>query len=327
MIHAVQNIPIRIFGKVSQSRNFAWSKVDFAKTKTHSIIKQSISCSSNYNNNIYIRSFITFMGSDMSKSALDDPSSFPTVDTKHFVLGNPIKFEEADSKILVPKGLEYSVFATGCFWGSEKRIWRMPGVYSTAVGYTAGDKDYPTYEQVCTGSTGHAEAVLVVWDPSKVSYADLLRMHFESHNPTSGNGQGNDRGTQYRSGIYFTNEAQRVLAKAAFNAYQAGLRENGYDKKITTELAPLTKFYYAEAYHQQYLARPGSRPYCSAEPLGVSMPDFSTWGSKVVESLPADQAIIVGPPKLPEKFWDKHAPKPYCSITKEKDSQIELSAL
>ena len=169
-----------------------------------------------------------------------------------------------------PDGLERAVYGLGCFWGAEKKFWQLSGVYTTAVGYSAGYTPNPTYREVCTGMTGHNEVVLVVFDPRKVSYDALLKTFWESHDPTQGMRQGNDVGTQYRSGIYYVNDAQREAAERSREAYQAQLRNAGYER-ITTEIMPAGEFYYAEDYHQQYLAKnPGG--YCGLGGTGVSCP-------------------------------------------------------
>jgi peptide-methionine (S)-S-oxide reductase len=169
-----------------------------------------------------------------------------------------------------PAGLETAVFGLGCFWGAEKKFWQVPGVYSTAVGYAGGLTPNPTYREVCTGMTGHNEAVLVVFDPKVVSYDTLLRVFWENHDPTQGMRQGNDVGTQYRSGIYFANDAQRAAAEASRDMYQAELTREGYGK-ITTEILPAPEFYYAEDYHQQYLAK-NPHGYCGIGGTGVTCP-------------------------------------------------------
>jgi len=169
-----------------------------------------------------------------------------------------------------PEGFERAMFALGCFWGAEKKFWQTPGVYTTAVGYAAGYTPNPTYREVCSGATGHTEAVLVVFDPSKVSYADLVKVFWESHDPTQGMRQGNDVGTQYRSGIYYFNDEQREIAERWRDAYQQELASAGYGT-ITTEILPAPEFYYAEDYHQQYLSKnPGG--YCGLGGTGVSCP-------------------------------------------------------
>jgi len=169
-----------------------------------------------------------------------------------------------------PDGLEQALFGMGCFWGAEKTFWQLPGVYSTAVGYAAGLTPNPTYREVCSGMTGHNEVVLVVFDPRKVSYDTLLKTFWENHNPTQGMRQGNDVGTQYRSGIYYFNESQRVAAERSREAYGERLRAGGYGR-ITTEIVPAPEFYYAEDYHQQYLAK-NPDGYCGIGGTGVACP-------------------------------------------------------
>jgi peptide-methionine (S)-S-oxide reductase len=167
-----------------------------------------------------------------------------------------------------PAGMEQALFGLGCFWGAERKFWETPGVYATAVGYAAGLTPNPTYQEVCTGMTGHNEVVLVVFDPRRVSYDDLLRVFWESHDPTQGMRQGNDVGTQYRSGIYTYSEAQREAAARSKAAYQQELSKAGYGR-ITTEILPAPEFYYAEEYHQQYLSKnPGG--YCGLGGTGVT---------------------------------------------------------
>jgi peptide-methionine (S)-S-oxide reductase len=185
------------------------------------------------------------------------------VPAAHFVNGHPLEGP-------FPEGLERAMFAMGCFWGAERTFWQLPGVYSTSVGYAAGHTENPTYREVCSGMTGHAEVVLVIFDPRRVSYDDLLRVFWENHDPTQGMRQGNDAGTQYRSGIYFHDEGQRRAAEASRETFQAELWKAGYGR-ITTEILPASEFYYAEAYHQQYLAKnPGG--YCGLGGTGVSCP-------------------------------------------------------
>jgi len=169
-----------------------------------------------------------------------------------------------------PAGTERAMFGLGCFWGAERKFWQQPGVYATAVGYAAGLTPNPTYEEVCSGLTGHNEVVLVVYDPAQISYARLLAVFWESHDPTQGMRQGNDIGTQYRSGIYTFDAAQATAAEASRLAYQGRLTEAGHDA-ITTEVIPAPTFYYAEDYHQQYLGKnPGG--YCGLGGTGVSCP-------------------------------------------------------
>src|SRR6476469_5925180 len=169
-----------------------------------------------------------------------------------------------------PAGLEKAMFGLGCFWGAEKKFWNLPGVYTTAAGYAAGSTPNPTYREVCTGMTGHAEVVLVVFAPRVVSYGDLLKVFWENHDPTQGMRQGNDVGTQYRSGIYYFDDQQRRAAEASRDAFQDELSGAGFGP-ITTEILPAQEFYYAEDYHQQYLAKnPGG--YCGLGGTGVSCP-------------------------------------------------------
>lgn len=193
--------------------------------------------------------------------ALPGRSEPLAVASQHFVSGNRLQPP-------FPDGLEQAVFALGCFWGAERCFWQADGVYSTAVGYTAGFTPNPTYDEVCSGGTGHTEAVLVVFNPEKLGYADLLKLFWESHDPTQGMQQGNDAGTQYRSGIYFLNEAQRDAAETSGERFGAALQSAGRGA-ITTEILPAGEFFYAEDYHQQYLAKnPGG--YCGLGGTGVS---------------------------------------------------------
>src|SRR3954470_6040619 len=185
------------------------------------------------------------------------------VPEKHFVNGHRLETP-------LPDGLSRAMFAMGCFWGAEKMFWELPGVYTTAVGYAAGATPNPTYREVCSGMTGHSEVVLVVFDPAKVKYEDLLKVFWESHDPTQGMRQGNDVGTQYRSGIYYASDAQKKAAEASRDAYQKQLSAAGY-KKITTEIIAAPEFWYAEDYHQQYLAK-NPDGYCGLGGTGVSCP-------------------------------------------------------
>ena len=189
-------------------------------------------------------------------------SELPTAEV-HFVNGRPLKGP-------YPEGLETAVFAMGCFWGVERKFWQVPGVWVTAVGYVAGITPNPTYEEVCTGRTGHTEAVLVVYDPRVVTYEDLLKVFWEGHDPTQGMRQGNDIGTQYRSGVYVSGDAQAQAAAASKAVYQKALSEKGYGP-ITTEIAEAGPFYFAEDYHQQYLAK-NPDGYCGVGGTGVSCP-------------------------------------------------------
>ena len=173
---------------------------------------------------------------------------------------------------LFPEGLQTAVFGMGCFWGAERVFWRTEGVWSTAVGYAGGYTPNPTYEEVCSGLTGHAEVVLVVFDPQRISYADVLRVFWENHDPTQGMRQGNDVGTQYRSAVYCTDEQQLHQAQASRDTYADALRKAGYGE-VTTEIARLGEFYYAESYHQQYLAETKNPfGYCGIAGTGVACP-------------------------------------------------------
>ena len=200
---------------------------------------------------------------------IDEASALPgraaaiaTAD-KHFVSGNPLQGP-------YPAGFETAIFALGCYWGAERKFWAMPGVWVTAVGDAGGFTPNPTYEEVCSGQTGHTESVLVVYDPSKVSYDALLKLFFEAHDPTQGMRQGNDMGTQYRSAIYWTSPAQRDAALAAKAMYEAALMAKGFGP-VTTEIAAAGPFYFAEAHHQQYLAK-NPAGYCGLGGTGVSCP-------------------------------------------------------
>ena len=221
----------------------------------------------------------------------------------HYVLGTPLAPE-------LKHPIRKVVFATGCYWGAEKSFWRMPGVYSTAVGNSGGNIEQPSYEAVCTGTTGHAESVVVFYDSTRIAFSDLLRQFLQCHDPTQGNRQGNDRGTQYRSAIYVDGEIELKLAQAAMKQY-----ENLLGRKVTTELlSPAPPFYYAEDYMQQYLARPGNRQYCSAEPTGVQLDNFEQWAPK---DIPDEYK-----PKLPEEYWKKYGPVEGC-VLHEPNPQIE----
>jgi peptide-methionine (S)-S-oxide reductase len=197
------------------------------------------------------------------KEALPGRAEPLPVPEKHFVLGTRLTPP-------FPDGTELAMFALGCFWGAERKFWQLPGVYSTAVGYAAGYTPNPTYREVCTGHTGHTEVVRVVYDPKKLPFEELLKVFWESHDPTQGMRQGNDVGTQYRSGIYPYSPAQKKAAEASRAAYADRLAAAGYGK-ITTEIVDAPPFYYAEDYHQQYLAKnPGG--YCGLGGTGVSCP-------------------------------------------------------
>lgn len=195
--------------------------------------------------------------------ALPGRSTAMTVPDKHYVNGNRLAPP-------FPAGMEIALFGMGCFWGAERKFWQLEGVYSTSVGYAAGYTPNPTYQEVCSGLTGHNEVVQVVFDPKVVSYEQVLKTFWENHNPTQGMRQGNDVGTQYRSGIYVYSEAQRQLAEASKQAYQAALNAAGYGP-ITTEILDAPEYYYAEDYHQQYLAKnPGG--YCGLGGTSVACP-------------------------------------------------------
>ncbi len=181
----------------------------------------------------------------------------------HFVTGAPLKGP-------YPEGAEQALFGLGCFWGAERKFWQTQGVYVTAAGYAGGPTPNPTYEEVCSGLTGHTEAVLVVYDPKQVSYEQLLKLFWESHDPTQGMRQGNDIGTQYRSGIYYFSDAQRREAEASKAAYEAALKARGLGP-VTTEILPAPEFYFAEDYHQQYLAK-YPHGYCGLGGTGVTCP-------------------------------------------------------
>jgi peptide-methionine (S)-S-oxide reductase len=202
----------------------------------------------------------TMVTADEALPGRDETMPVPAA---HEVLGNPIAPP-------FPEGLEQAVFGLGCFWGAERIFWRAPGVYTTAVGYAGGFTPNPTYEEVCSGRTGHTEAVLVVFDPQETSYDEILRLFWENHDPTQGMRQGNDQGTQYRSAIYTTNEAQRAAADASRERFQQELAKSGFGE-ITTEIAEAGPFYYAEDYHQQYLAK-NPNGYCGLGGTGVACP-------------------------------------------------------
>ena len=198
-----------------------------------------------------------------ANEALSGRSEEMPITNRHFVNGNPLK-------PTFPEGMELALFGLGCFWGAERKFWQQPGVFSTSVGYASGLTPNPTYQEVCSGMTGHNEVVRVVYDPNVISYEALLKVFWESHNPTQGMRQGNDVGTQYRSGIYVYSDAQRQLAEASLAMYQQALSKAGYGK-ITTEILDAPEFYYAEDYHQQYLAKnPGG--YCGLGGTNVSCP-------------------------------------------------------
>eukprot|EP00947_MAST-08B_sp_MAST-8B-sp1_P003528 g3528.t1 len=218
------------------------------------------------------------MGNGGSQGALiDEKDALPgrademPISPEHFVIkGSKVKE--------VPAGFETCVFASGCFWGAERAFWSQDGVYATSVGYIAGFTPNPTYKEVCSERTGHTEAVRVVWDPGKTTFEKMLAVWFEMHDPTQGMGQGNDRGTQYRSGVYPSTAEQKVFAERAKAAYGKALAAGGLDRPITSEVAdPGLVFYWAEDYHQQYLVKPGARNYCSMQPTGINLPPSKGW--------------------------------------------------
>jgi peptide-methionine (S)-S-oxide reductase len=204
--------------------------------------------------------------------------------------------------------MEMAVLACGCFWGAEKGFWRLPGVHSTEVGYAGGSEASPTYETVCAGVTGHAEAVRVVYNPMLIAFSDILRWFWQCHDVTQADGQGNDQGSQYRSAIFFTSEEQLLAVQATRSAYNRTLQRNGVRRPIVTEVKPLTTFYRAESVHQQYLAKPGARPYCSARPLTLQW-SAADWSASEL-SLPLELT-----PRLSESFWRVHAPTYHCALT------------
>jgi peptide-methionine (S)-S-oxide reductase len=209
---------------------------------------------------LFSRGKTNLVGPDDALPGRDAPIRVPA---RHEVLGTPLEPP-------LREGLETAVFGMGCFWGAERIFWQAPGVVSTAVGYAGGHTPNPTYEEVCSARTGHAEVVLVVFDPAVTSYAEMLKLFWEGHDPTQGMRQGNDVGTQYRSAIYFETPEQRDAAERTRDAFAARLRESGYGD-VTTEIAEAGPFYYAEDYHQQYLAK-NPNGYCGLGGTGVSCP-------------------------------------------------------
>tara|TARA_Y100001968_G_scaffold30830_1_gene23755 strand:- start:6386 stop:7135 length:750 start_codon:yes stop_codon:yes gene_type:complete len=195
----------------------------------------------------------------------------------HYIFKNDLLINLKDNE-------EEILFGCGCFWGAEKGFWRLPGIISTAVGYAGGEKKNPSYREVCSGLTGHTEVVKVIWDTNKVDLTDLLKLFWECHDPTQGNRQGNDTGSQYRSAIYTTNKNQLNKVIESKKYYQEELIKNGFGE-ITTEIANCINFYFAEEYHQQYLAKPGSRPYCSAMPTKVEFKNFKGANFKLNEKI------------------------------------------
>jgi peptide-methionine (S)-S-oxide reductase len=208
----------------------------------------------------FLRTKLDMPSADTALPGRPDPLPVPE---EHHVSGHRIKPP-------FPEGMRTAVFGMGCFWGAERGFWQLPGVYSTAVGYAGGYTPNPTYEEVCSGRTGHTEVVLVVYDPAVITYEALLAAFWESHNPTQGMRQGNDVGTQYRSAVYYAGDAEREAALRSRDAYAGQLAQAGYDP-ITTEIAPAGPFFYAEGYHQQYLAK-NPAGYCGIGGTGVSCP-------------------------------------------------------
>jgi len=197
----------------------------------------------------------------LPSEALPGRATAMPISNRHFVNGNPIAPP-------FPSGIQTALFGLGCFWGAERKFWQYPNIYSTAVGYSGGFTPNPTYDEVCTGKTGHNEVVLVLYNPEITPYLELLTVFWQVHNPTQGMGQGNDKGTQYRSGIYTFNQEQLDVALASKDSYQTKLTRAGFPH-ITTEIMPSTEFYYAEDYHQQYLAKE-PQGYCGLGGLGVA---------------------------------------------------------
>jgi peptide-methionine (S)-S-oxide reductase len=210
--------------------------------------------------NLFSKAKTTLVDPQDALPGHDEPITVPA---RHDVLGNPLTPPW-------PEGFQQIVFAMGCFWGAERVFWQAPGVWTTAVGYAGGQTPNPSYEEVCSGRTGHTEAVLAVFDPAVTSLDEMLRLFWENHDPTEGMRQGNDVGTQYRSAILFGDDAQRAAAERSRDAYAEQLHAAGYGE-ITTEIAPLDAFYYAEGYHQQYLAK-NPNGYCGLGGTGVSCP-------------------------------------------------------
>ncbi|MCH8920476.1 MAG: peptide-methionine (S)-S-oxide reductase MsrA [Chloroflexi bacterium] len=226
------------------------------------------------------------------KTMIDPEDALPGRDQPAFPIPERHELLDAALQPPFPDGIETAVFALGCFWGAERLYWQTPGVYTTAVGYAGGFTKNPTYDEVCSGRTGHAEAVLVAFDPTQVTYEDLLKTFFEEHNPTQGMRQGNDVGTQYRSAIYYASDGQRRLAEMVRDAYNDAIRDAGHDP-ITTEIEPAGPFYYAEADHQQYLHKVPSG-YCGLEGTGVScsIPEPSATAAGARENTGQDDKLL-----------------------------------
>jgi len=225
---------------------------------------------------VFSNLFSDLLGSAGSRT--NQPGSpDPLLELSHAVLHTPIGAAAAE-------GEGEALFGCGCFWGAEKGFWRLPGVVTTAVGYAGGEGTAPTYDQVCSGRTGHAEVVRVVWNRERIDFSDLLKLFWECHDPTQGNRQGNDRGSQYRSAIFVNDPELLKLAHSSREAYAALLATADHGA-ITTEIGAERTFHFAEAYHQQYLARPGSRPYCSAQPSGVPLGPFTGASYRLPEAV------------------------------------------
>jgi peptide-methionine (S)-S-oxide reductase len=209
---------------------------------------------------LFTRAKTQLITPDQALPGRDTPIHVPD---RHYVLGTPLEPP-------FPEGMQSAVFGMGCFWGAERMFWQAPGIYTTAVGYAGGYTPNPTYEEVCSGSTGHAEVVLAVFDPDKTSYDEMLRIFWEGHDPTQGMRQGNDVGSQYRSAAYYADDAQRAAIEASRALFAERLGSAGYGE-VTTEVAAAGMFYYAEDYHQQYLAK-NPNGYCGLGGTGVSCP-------------------------------------------------------
>ena len=224
-----------------------------------------------------IRNIIEYLSMVIDKIYSDKSTEKPKKKLLHTILKTDLTAKPKDNE-------QEILFGCGCFWGAEKGFWRLPGVISTAVGYAGGENENPNYKEVCSGLTGHTEVVRVLWNNNEIDLSDLLKLFWECHDPTQGNRQGNDSGSQYRSAIYTTSKDQLGKAIASKNSYQKELQNNGFGV-ITTEIKNNIKFYFAEDYHQQYLAKPGSRPYCSAMPTKLILKDFSGANFKLNEKI------------------------------------------
>ncbi len=224
-----------------------------------------------------IKKIYEYLSNFLHKLYSDKPTNKIENKVIHTILKNELKAALKDNE-------EEILFGCGCFWGAEKGFWRLPGVVSTAVGYAGGQVNDPSYREVCTGNTGHTEVVRVVWNKEIIDQSDLLKLFWECHDPTQGNRQGNDSGSQYRSAIYTTNNKQFDNAIESKKSYQEELNNNGFGE-ITTEIEKNIKFYFAEEYHQQYLTKPGSRPYCSAMPTKVEFKDYKGSNFKLNENI------------------------------------------